>query len=66
MRETTERPEGVQAGAVKLIGTLRERIVSEALLITDPLARAAMVIEKNPYGDGHAAERIVDSLEACP
>ena len=65
MRETTERPEGVEAGAVKLVGTARAKIVSEARrLITDPGARAAMVTAKSPYGDGFAAKRIVDCLEA--
>lgn len=64
MRQTTERPEGVEAGAVKLVGTDRANIVSEARrLITDPGARRAMVIDKNPYGDGCAARRIVDCLQ---
>jgi len=63
MRETTERPEGVQAGAVRLVGTDRAKIVSEARrLITDPRARAGMVMSKNPYGDGFAAKRIADAL----
>jgi UDP-N-acetylglucosamine 2-epimerase len=63
MRETTERPEGVEAGAVKLVGTDRARIVSEARrLITDACACAGMVIARNLYGDGFAAKRIVDAL----
>ncbi len=63
MRETTERPEGVEAGVVKLVGTERLQIVSEAKhLLTDPLAHAAMASSVNPYGDGRAAERIVAAL----
>lgn len=63
LRETTERPEGIEAGVVKLVGTDRERIVSEAQrLMTDREAYAAMASPANPYGDGHAAERIVAAL----
>jgi UDP-N-acetylglucosamine 2-epimerase len=63
MRETTERPEGVEAGVVRLVGTGRERIVAEAsALLREPAARAAMATGINPYGDGHAAERIVTHL----
>jgi len=63
MRETTERPEGVEAGVVKLVGTARERIVSEAqVLLRDPAAHAAMATRANPYGDGTAAARIVTAL----
>jgi UDP-N-acetylglucosamine 2-epimerase (non-hydrolysing) len=65
MREKTERPEGVDAGVVKLVGTARETIVGEsARLLTDPAAHAAMSSGANPYGDGHAAERIVAALLA--
>jgi len=65
MREKTERPEGVDAGVVKLVGTAREAIVGEsARLLTDPAAHAAMASGANPYGDGHAAERIVAALLA--
>ncbi|HZC05061.1 MAG TPA: UDP-N-acetylglucosamine 2-epimerase (non-hydrolyzing) [Ktedonobacterales bacterium] len=64
MRETTERPEGVEAGVVKLVGADRERIVTEARrLLTDPAAHARMATRANPYGDGHAAERIVAVLK---
>ncbi len=60
MRDTTERPEAVEAGAVKLVGADFERIVSEtARLLTDPVAYRAMATVSNPYGDGRAAERIV-------
>ena len=63
MRDKTERPEGIEAGAVKLVGTRRERIVAEATrLLCDPTARAAMVCSQNPYGDGKAAARIVSTL----
>ena len=65
MRDKTERPEGVEAGVVKLVGTTRETIVNEATrLLTDPAAHAAMATGVNPYGDGHAAERIVTALLA--
>jgi UDP-N-acetylglucosamine 2-epimerase len=63
MRDTTERPEGVEAGVVRLVGTDRRRIVQEAEhLLTDADARAAMAQRTNPYGDGRAAERIVAAL----
>ncbi len=63
MREVTERPEGIAAGTVRLVGTDTDRIVSEARrLLDDPQAHAAMAHAVNPYGDGHAAERIVAAL----
>jgi len=63
MRDNTERPEGVEAGAVRLVGTKRCRIVREAeRLLRDPAAHEAMVTDKNPYGDGNAAKRIVAAL----
>ncbi len=63
MRETTERPEGVQAGVLKLVGTDRQRIVSEARrLLDDAQAYQAMAHAASPFGDGHAAERIVKAL----
>lgn len=63
MRETTERPEGVEAGVVRLVGTSRERIVSEASrLLADEAARQQMIRGVNPYGDGKAAERIVAAI----
>ncbi len=59
MRDTTERPEGVAAGAVKLVGPNSDRIVAEALrLLDDDDAYAAMARVVNPYGDGAAAPRI--------
>ncbi len=63
MRETTERPEAVAAGTVRLVGTDSARIVAEATrLLDDPAAYAAMSRAHNPYGDGRAAERIVREL----
>lgn len=63
MRETTERPEGVEAGVVRLVGTRREQIVSEAVrLLVDADAHRAMASGANPYGDGQAAERLVRVL----
>jgi UDP-N-acetylglucosamine 2-epimerase (non-hydrolysing) len=62
MRETTERPEGVKAGTVRLVGTSRDKIVRHASrLLKDPAAYAAMANRRNPYGDGRAAPRIVKS-----
>lgn len=59
MRDTTERPEAVEAGTVRLVGTDRARIVAEASrLLDDRQAHAAMARAHNPYGDGHAAARI--------
>jgi UDP-N-acetylglucosamine 2-epimerase (non-hydrolysing) len=63
MRETTERPEGVEAGTLKLVGTETSNILREAArLLDEPSAYAAMAKATNPYGDGHAAERIIDAL----
>jgi len=59
MRETTERPEGVVAGTAKLIGTDSDRIVSEiSILLDDKQAYSAMARAHNPFGDGHASQRI--------
>ena len=61
MRDTTERPEGVAAGTAKLIGADEHRIVSEvSTLLDDSHAYSAMARAHNPYGDGHAAERIAE------
>jgi UDP-N-acetylglucosamine 2-epimerase (non-hydrolysing) len=65
MREVTERPEALEAGTARLVGTDAETIFAEASrLLDDPQAHAAMARAANPYGDGHAAERIVDALLA--
>lgn len=67
LRETTERPEGVEAGVARLVGTDEETIFREAeKLLTDPAAHAAMARAANPYGDGRAAERIVSILAGRP
>ena len=63
LRTTTERPEGIDAGVAKLVGTDRDRIVEEALdLLRNPEARARMSAPVSPYGDGRAAQRIVHAL----
>ncbi len=63
MRDTTERPEGIETGVVRLVGTQRCRIVREAeKLLRDPAEHAAMATGANPYGDGQAAKRIVSVL----
>ncbi|WP_242414303.1 non-hydrolyzing UDP-N-acetylglucosamine 2-epimerase [Sphingomonas panni] len=65
MRETTERPEGVMAGTAKLIGSDEDRIVAEVGTLLDaPHAYAAMARAHNPFGDGHASARIVETLYA--
>lgn len=65
MRTTTERPEAVDAGTVRLVGADRGRIVTEALrLLDDPVAHAAMACAHNPYGDGRAAQRIAEAIGA--
>ena len=64
MRDTTERPEGIAAGTLKLVGTREETIYTEFnRLLTDPEAYRAMSTASNPYGDGHACERIADILQ---
>ena len=63
LREVTERPEGIGAGVVRLVGTEVPRIVSESRrLLDDPQAHAAMAHAVNLYGDGHAAERIAAAI----
>jgi UDP-N-acetylglucosamine 2-epimerase (non-hydrolysing) len=67
LRDVTERPEGVEAGALRIVGTDRARIVTEATrLLDDPSEHARMASAKNPFGDGHASERIVGSLLEDP
>lgn len=64
LRETTERPEAVAAGAARLVGTDESSITRHALeLLEDPAAHEHMANATNPYGDGRAAERIADVLE---
>ena len=63
MRDVTERPEGIAAGTLKLVGTEEETIYREfSLLLDDRNAYDAMAHAENPYGDGHACERIADIL----
>lgn len=63
MRDTTERPEAVQAGTVKLIGTETESITRHLReLLTDTIAYQSMSFSHNPYGDGQACRRIVETL----
>ena len=64
MRDTTERPEGIAAGTLKLVGTEEETIYKEfSRLLSDKDEYEAMSKASNPYGDGHACERIADILE---
>lgn len=63
MRDVTERPEGVEAGVARLVGTTKERIVDGALeLLTNEAAYARMALGANPYGDGQASSRIAKLL----
>ncbi len=64
MRDTTERPEGIEAGTLKLVGTEEENIYRNfSRLLDDPEAYKQMEHAVNPYGDGHACERIADIIE---
>lgn len=63
MRDTTERPEGIAAGTLRLVGTDEETIYNEfSRMLTDEEAYRAMAVASNPYGDGHACERIADII----
>ncbi|MNT96922.1 UDP-N-acetylglucosamine 2-epimerase [compost metagenome] len=63
MRTTTERPEAIDAGTVKLVGVDEETIFQTAqTLLSDQAAYDAMAKSVNPYGDGHACERIVEAV----
>jgi UDP-N-acetylglucosamine 2-epimerase (non-hydrolysing) len=63
LRDTTERPEAVEAGTVLLVGTEEERVYAEAKkLLTDEASYARMAEAKSPYGDGEAARRIVEAI----
>ena len=64
LRDTTERPEGIKAGTLKLVGTDEETIYEETKkLLTNQDEYDSMSKASNPYGDGHASERIVDAIE---
>ena len=63
LRDTTERPEGIEAGTLKLVGTDEETIYQETRrLLTDEEEYRRMSRASNPYGDGHASERIADAI----
>lgn len=65
LRDTTERPEGVEAGTLKLIGTKKDSLYKEALhLLDDQNAYDAMAKASNPYGDGNAAKRILKAIRS--
>lgn len=64
MRDTTERPEGIKAGTLRLVGTEEETIYKNfKLLLEDPVSYEKMIKASNPYGDGFASKRIADVLE---
>lgn len=63
MRDTTERPEGIDAGTLKLVGTDEAHVYEQGRrLLDDPAAYAAMAQAANPYGDGEASRRIVEAI----
>jgi UDP-N-acetylglucosamine 2-epimerase (non-hydrolysing) len=63
MRDSTERPEGIEAGLAKLVGTDPAMIVRETTrLLDDPVLYEQMTRAENPYGDGRACERIIEVL----
>lgn len=63
LRDTTERPEGVAAGTLKLVGTDPQAVKEQMnALLNDPAKHAEMAQAQNPYGDGHAAARILDAI----
>ena len=64
MRDTTERPEGIAAGTLKLVGTTEDMIYNEfSKLLSDKTEYDKMSKASNPYGDGFACKRIADILE---
>lgn len=65
MRDTTERPEAIDAGTVKLVGTDITKIIKAITrLLTDEQEYLAMSLAHNPYGDGHACKRIIEALKS--
>jgi len=67
LRDRTERPEAVEAGTAKVIGVTGQAVIAEVdRLLTDAAAYQSMATARNPFGDGHAAERIADALLASP
>ena len=66
MRDTTERPEALESGTVHLVGSNHAKIVNEvSTLLDNKEAYEKMSKAVNPYGDGHACERIVNFLKSC-
>ncbi len=64
LRDTTERPEGVSAGTLKLVGANHDDVKAEMLELLDNKEIYRQMSEaSNPYGDGHAADRILDSIK---
>ena len=64
MRDTTERPEGIEAGISKLVGTDKQTIVKEtSKLLTEKDYYKKMITDKNPYGDGKSSLKIIDIFE---
>ncbi len=64
LRDTTERPEGIEAGTLKLVGTDEEKVYQAfKLLLTDQAEYQKMSVAVNPYGDGFAAKQIADIVE---
>lgn len=64
LRDTTERPEGIKAGTLKLIGTNKENIVKQVSLLLDNTEEHSKMSKAiNPYGDGHASEKIISSIK---
>ena len=66
MRDTTERPEGIEAGVARLVGTRREQIVAASAEVLEGRSNFKLSAATNPYGDGRAAERIVASILSAP
>lgn len=65
LRDTTERPEGIEAGTLKLIGTNKENLIKEALdLLDNKESHDKMAQAANPYGDGFAANRILAAIKS--
>jgi UDP-N-acetylglucosamine 2-epimerase len=67
LRDVTERPEAVEAGTARLVGTDHDNVTKEIrLLLDDPDVYRQMAQARNPFGDGHASERIVEALACAP
>ena len=63
MRDTTERPEGIEAGTLELVGTDEEMVYERTkVLLSDKETYTKMSLAANPFGDGHASRRIVEAI----